>query len=122
MTAASDLFDYIDRLRRAGGWQSSRTVAQEAERHTAKPMSHTTVNDVFRRKRVPTWPVMAGIAMGLGGTEDDARPLWLAAWNEAHPIPEPGDTAPVAAARMDELIEEVRAVRALLEKLVDRCP
>lgn len=60
-------------------------------------ISHTTVNNAIRGRKVPSWPVLAKIVGQLGGDETLFRGLWSATREEGAPserLP-----TPIAAAR-----------------------
>ena len=38
-------------------------------------ISHTTVSQTLRGVRVPSWPLLSKIVLGLGGDEDEFRDL-----------------------------------------------
>jgi transcriptional regulator with XRE-family HTH domain len=70
MVALNDLQD-------SAGKPSIRSVAQ------AINVSHSTVAEAFRGKRIPSWLILKGIVNYLGGEEHSFRLLWEEAQHEA---------------------------------------
>jgi hypothetical protein len=74
-------------------------------------ISHTTVSQTLRGDRVPSWPLLSKIVLGLGGDEDEFRDLWAAtrhagAPTEGLPAPAESSTSDVSVfvsyARVDD--------------------
>src|SRR5438067_12349093 len=72
--AAQALVDALRQLHGAAGEPSARAISKKIG--TA---SHTTVAEVLRGKRIPSWPIVASIVRELSGDETEFRQLWMAA-------------------------------------------
>lgn len=66
------LFSAVRDLHRRHGAPSSRELAT-----AIGGISHSTVNDVIRGERLPTWPVLSKIVIKLNGDEEVFRALWM---------------------------------------------
>jgi len=82
---ARELFGELRQLHVRAGEPSSRAVADRAG-----GMSHTTVNQVLRGRRIPSWPILLRIVQGLDGDED----LFRVIWNSLHENREKIDELP----------------------------
>jgi hypothetical protein len=71
--AARELLSELRTLHVAAGEPSSRAVAE-----AIGGMSHTTVNQVLRFRKIPSWPVLSKIVNQLGGDQEMFRILWTA--------------------------------------------
>jgi len=66
------LFSAVRELHRQHGTPSSRALAT-----AIGGISHSTVNDVIRGERLPTWPILSKIVVKLNGDEEVFRALWV---------------------------------------------
>jgi hypothetical protein len=77
----------------AAGEPSSRAVAE-----AVGGMSHTTVNQVLRFRKIPSWPVLSKIVNQLGGDQEMFRILWSATrdtgTDDISNLPSPGASNP----------------------------
>jgi len=110
------------KVHRNNGAPSSRAIRDAAPEAT----SHSTVNDVLRGKRLPSWRILKNVLDGIG-----AGPGAIAhmneLWQEAHlevggrlpaEDPPPIPTAPPPMRAWESaVLEELRAIRDLLEKI-----
>ncbi len=78
---ARELFSELRQLHVSAGEPSSRSIAE-----SIGGMSHTTVNQVMRSRRIPSWPVLAKIVKQLGGDEISFRILWNSTRDGGVPI------------------------------------
>jgi tetratricopeptide (TPR) repeat protein len=75
----TDLFARLDDLHSRAGLPSMRQIATMAGRGS---ISSSTVHNIFRLARVPSWPLLEEVVMALGGAQDreEFLTLWDAAW------------------------------------------
>lgn len=71
--AQEALRDVLLDLHRRAGHPSSRSLAIKIG-----GISHTTVNDILRLKRVPPWPTLEIIINALSGSPSEVYELWAA--------------------------------------------
>jgi hypothetical protein len=102
---------YLSYLWVKAGCPSSRTVAQEVTRRTGYSMSHTTVNDVRKGKRVPRWYVAEAITQALDGDVGQARELWARDRMPKITPPELGVSMRGLAEQMEQVTAELQALR-----------
>lgn len=115
MTAWEQYYYALLKLHEQAGWPASRTVAANLT------CSHATVNDVLKGKRLPRWETLGPIVKVLGGDRGRFLALWEAVERELRgtaPPPPPVITPP----RSSALLDEVRAIRALMEEIVKGMP
>lgn len=95
---------------------STRAVAKRA----TTSMSHVTVNDVLRGKRLPGWPVLRDIVCALEGDHDRFHDLWRAAVQELDRRAPIAPAPPPRSASDSLILNELIAIRRLLERLLER--
>jgi hypothetical protein len=64
-------------LRLRAGQPTTRLIAK------GSGSSHTTVAETLSGKRIPSWPLVAGIVTYLDGDKERFRQLWMAATEES---------------------------------------
>lgn len=114
MSAWNDYFGALVELHISVGRPSSRELATRAG------SNRTTVNEVMRGARLPTWELLHKILTGLGAdqdTEDRFNNLWVAAYREVN-VNSAQAPAPVVPTG-NSILGELRAIRDLLEDLVE---
>jgi TIR domain len=94
---ARELFGQLRRLHVHAGEPSSRVLAERAD-----GLSHTTVNQALKGRRIPSWPILARIVTALGGDEEEFRILWSAVRDNRGSIDEL--PSPLSANRPDVLV------------------
>lgn len=100
----------IRELRVAAGSPSIRDVA---ERTTA---SRAVVHGVFRCQRMPTIHALQAVVPALGGDVNTFERLWLDYQHERGDEPPPGEAVESA------ILDELRAIRELLERIAGPDP
>ena len=88
------LFSELKKLHIRAGEPSSREVAAGIG-----GMSHSTVNNTIRGKRVPSWPVLSKVVSQLGGDEGFFRSLWVASRDDGAAVAQL--PTPISYARPD---------------------
>lgn len=106
MSAWGEFHRELRALHKIAGAPSSRDVSELL----FGAVSHTTVNDLVRARRIPGKVVTRKIIGALGGDWRVFEPLWKAAVQE-----EP--TAP-GTAWVEQILDELGVIRDLLERLV----
>jgi len=116
--SARVLFAELRKLHIRAGEPSSRETAA-----AIGGMSHSSVNNAIRGRRVPSWPILSKIVKQLGGDENLFRGLWSAVREEGIeaellPTPtaahRPGVSVFVSYASIDE-----RATHGRIGEIVD---
>lgn len=93
-SAARLLRSALQSLHMRAGQPSARVIARGIG-----SISHTTVSQTLRGDRVPSWPLLSKIILGLGGDEDEFRDLWAATRHAGTPTE--GLPAPVESPKSD---------------------
>ena len=73
----TELFERLDQLRLAAGYPSIREIIRRIGRGM---ISSSTVHNVFRQSRVPSWDYLEKIVIALHGDAEEFLDLWQAAW------------------------------------------
>ena len=80
------LFERLDRLHLAAGHPSIREIARRVGRGM---ISSSTVHNVFRQSRVPSWDYLEKIVIALHGDTAEFLDLWQAAWQAENAVETP---------------------------------
>lgn len=117
LRSARILFSELRKLHIRAGKPSSREVAT-----SIGGISHTTVNNVIRGKRIPSWLVLSRIVRELGGDEALFRGLWAAVREEGvalEPLPSPvGRSRPEVSVFVSYAPIDERATHGRIEEIV----
>ena len=73
----TELFERLDQLHLAAGHPSIREITRRIGRGM---ISSSTVHNVFRQSRVPSWDYLEKIVIALHGDTAEFLDLWQAAW------------------------------------------
>lgn len=118
VTAWKQYHDALRELHLTVGAPSTRTIAKRTD-----SMSHTTVNDVLKGKRLPSWSVLEDIVLALIEPESGEVhvPQFLHMWQAVRaemgqPTPDCPDAPPLLP--QEAILAELVAIRKLLEQLV----
>lgn len=110
MSARDEWQDAIKRLYVDAGKPPSREVAARCD------VSHASVNDMVRGRRLPTWPTAVTVIEALDGSVGLFVDLWAGAELEAKLGRMPNQALP---AGLSEIVEELVEIRAALERIAD---
>jgi hypothetical protein len=84
-------------------------------------VSHTTVNNAIRGKKMPSWPVLSKIVKELGGDETLFRGLWAAVREEGvavESLPSPVGSRPDVSIFVSYAPVDERATHGRIEEIV----
>lgn len=125
MTAHEVLVERLNELHVKAGRPSLKEIGRRAGK------SHTTVSNILRGTLVPArWSTLRPIVVALHGNETDFRTLWAETMRERDSAGarkvidlERVHRPPTQASEESvSILNELQAIRALLEKIVNRMP
>jgi hypothetical protein len=82
----TELFERLDHLHLAAGHPSIREITRRIGRGM---ISSSTVHNVFRQSRVPSWDYLERIVIALHGDTAEFLDLWQAAWQAENAVETP---------------------------------
>lgn len=100
-----ELLDYLNSLHRDAGKPSSRTLAAICG------VSHTTVNEALNGQRMPGWASLRAIVECLDGDMTQVRAMLGEDHGRNYTSPRPTTNQ-----LLRDILDELRSLRALLEK------
>jgi hypothetical protein len=103
----------LQEVHRNAGAPAVRTIADAA----IEPVSRQTVHDLLAGKRLAPWKTVENVLSGMSvgpGVVAHLKGLWQEAHRELN-----DGTLPPGSAMNREILTELQAIRALLEKLVE---
>ncbi len=107
-------YEALQELHLKSGPVSSRVISTRS----GGAVSHTTVIDIVTGRRLAGWRATWSVVCALGGDTATFRQLHTAAWRELHDLDAGPPSRPTRNVRLEDLLSELVAIRALLEKAI----